>query len=213
MAIRYRSEGFYLSFHLYLSVNVALVNEQANQLCEFGENYFGGSQKWAWLTWLRLAVFLSPVPGVQIVESGEGKKKRRCGAAGRGGERVREVKGKKRAGRALSSPFGSAATGVGIQVNLKSLPKEGRYSTKSFLQRASAPGSPRSMPLPIYTPPGRFLDVTQRSSNVALQLRDIEKPATKENIAIVTKSKNFSVYKRCLCFIFENDTSFTHFVK
>lgn len=45
MAIRYRSEGFYLSFHLYLSVNVALVNEQANQLCEFGENYFGGSQK------------------------------------------------------------------------------------------------------------------------------------------------------------------------
>ena len=90
MAIRYRSEGFYLSFHLYLSVNVALVNEQANQLCEFGENYFGGSQKWAWLTWLRLAVFLSPVPGVQIVESGEGKKKRRCGAGGRGGERVRE---------------------------------------------------------------------------------------------------------------------------
>ena len=45
MAIRYRSEGFYLFFHLYLSVNVALVNEQANQLCEFGENYFGGSQK------------------------------------------------------------------------------------------------------------------------------------------------------------------------
>ena len=29
MAIRYRSEGFYLSFHLYLSVNVALVNEHA----------------------------------------------------------------------------------------------------------------------------------------------------------------------------------------
>ena len=103
MAIRYRSEGFYLSFHLYLSVNVALVNEHANQLCEFGENYFGGSQKWAWLTWLRIAVFLSPVPGVQIVESGEGKKKRRC--EGRAGERVREVEGKKRAGRALSSPF------------------------------------------------------------------------------------------------------------
>ena len=142
MAIRYRSEGFYLSFHLYLSVNVALVNEQANQLREFGENYFGGSQKWAWLTWLRLAVFLSLVPGVQIVESGEGKKKRRCGAGGRGGERVREVKGKKRAGRALSSPFGSAATGVGIQVNLKSLPKEGRYSTKSFFTESLSSGIP-----------------------------------------------------------------------
>ena len=45
MAIRYRSDGFYLSFQLYLSVNVALVNEQANHLCEFGENYFGRSQK------------------------------------------------------------------------------------------------------------------------------------------------------------------------
>ena len=37
MAIR--SEGFfYLSFHLYLNVNVALASEQANQLCVFGEN-------------------------------------------------------------------------------------------------------------------------------------------------------------------------------
>ena len=42
--------------------------------------------------------------------------------------------------------------------------------------------------------PAVFLDVTQRSSNVALQLRDIQKTATKENRAIVTKSKNFSVY-------------------
>ena len=41
MAIR--SEGFYLSFQVYLSVNVALASEQANQLCEFGESYFGGS--------------------------------------------------------------------------------------------------------------------------------------------------------------------------
>jgi len=41
MAIRF--EGFYLSFHLYLSVNVELASEQANQLCIFGESYFGGS--------------------------------------------------------------------------------------------------------------------------------------------------------------------------
>ena len=164
MAIRYRSEGFYLSFHLYLSVNVALVNEHANQLCEFGENYFGGRQKWAWLTWLRIAVFLSPVPGVQIVESGEGKKKKKVrGAGGRDSERSRG----KEEGRTRSlipfllRPFqtpppppdvffscsplfacatlacvaggisvgmlycfgGAAARRVGIQVNLKSLPR------------------------------------------------------------------------------------------
>ena len=39
---------------------------------------------------LRLAVLLSPVPGVQIVESGEGKKKKKVrGAGGRESERSR----------------------------------------------------------------------------------------------------------------------------
>ena len=115
------------------------------------------------VTWLRIAVFLSPVPGVQIVESGEGKKKKKVwGAGGRESERSRG----KEEGRTRSlipfllRPFhpppppdvffscsplfacatlacvaggisvgmlycfgGAAARRVGIQVNLKSLPR------------------------------------------------------------------------------------------
>ena len=132
------------------------------------------------------------------------------GAGGRESERSkREEEGRTRS----LIPLRLSRDRGGYTSQFEVSPEGGEVLNKNFLQRASAPGSPRSMPLPIYTPPGRFLDVTQRSSNVALQLRDIQKPATKENIAIVTKSKNFRVYKRCLCFIFENDTSFTLFVK
>ena len=89
------------------------------------------------------AVFLSPVPGVQIVESGEGKKKRRCGEGGRGGERESERSKREEEGRTRSLiPLRLSRDRGGYTSQFEVSPEGGEVLNKKFFTESLSSGIP-----------------------------------------------------------------------
>ena len=88
------------------------------------------------------AVFLSPVPGVQIVESGEGKKKEvagRGGAGGRESERSkREEEGRKRS----LIPLRLSRDRGGYTSQFEVSPEGGEVLNKKFFTESLSSGIP-----------------------------------------------------------------------